>query len=115
MTSPLTPTGPDLDLPDSDALTAAVFAVDAVTDIYPPAPTFTQAPQLVHAILTGTPEKVNRVQISSTNEQLVITARVGAHRTTPAPQTAARVADTVLALIPEGRPVAVHIQISRIA
>ncbi|WP_454115839.1 hypothetical protein [Microbacterium aurum] len=44
-----------------------------------------------------------------------LTARIGTHRHTPAPETAARVADALLARIPHGHDATVAVQISRIA
>ncbi|MCB8044227.1 hypothetical protein JM654_08180 [Microbacterium oxydans] len=44
-----------------------------------------------------------------------LTARIGTHRHTPAPQAAAHVADALLARIPDGHDATVTVQISRIA
>ncbi|WP_424449867.1 hypothetical protein [Microbacterium arborescens] len=100
---------------DPDALTAIVLDMDSVIDIYPPASTLTQASQLVAALLTGAPTRINRVDVKSEGTMHTLTARIGTHRHTPAPQAAAHVADALLARIPDGHDATVTIQISRIA
>lgn len=111
----------DIDTPlppdalDPEILTAAVLDIDSVIDIYPPAPTLTQAPQLVAALITGAPSRINRVDVRSDGTAHTLTARIGTDRHTPAPQAAAHVADALLALIPDDHDATVTVQISRIA
>ncbi|MCT2225775.1 MULTISPECIES: hypothetical protein [Microbacterium] len=111
----------DIDTPlppdalDPEILTAAVLDIDSVIDIYPPAPTLTQAPQLVAALITGAPSRINRVDVRSDGTAHTLTARIGTDRHTPAPQAAAHVADALLARIPGGHDATVTVQISRIA
>lgn len=111
----------DIDTPvsadslDPEALTAAVLDVDSVIDIYPPAATLTRVPQLVTALVSGTPSRINQVEVRSDGAAHTLTARIGTHRHTPAPHAAAHVADALLARIPDGHDATVTIQISRIA
>ncbi|CAN7529907.1 MULTISPECIES: hypothetical protein [Microbacterium] len=100
---------------DPETLTAAVLEIDSVIDIYPPAFTLTQAPQLVTALVSGTPSRINLVEVRSDGAAHTLTARIGTHRHTPAPQAAAHVADALLALIPDDHDATVTVQISRIA
>lgn len=108
-----TPLSPDA--LDPDTLTAAVLEVDSVIDIYPPAPSLNQAPQLVAALMAGAPSRINRVDVRSDGTAHTLTARIATHRNTPAPQAAAHVADALLARVPDGHDATVAVQISRIA
>ncbi|GAA1634862.1 hypothetical protein [Microbacterium flavum] len=111
----------DIDIPlpsdalDPDTLTAAVLEIDSVIDIYPLAATLTQAPQLVTALITGKPSRFNRVDVRSDGTAHTLTARIGTHLNTPAPEAAARAAEALLSRIPEGHNATVNVQISRIA
>lgn len=108
-----TPLSPDI--LDPDDLTSAVLEIDSVIDIYPPAPTLTQAPQLVAALISGAPSRINRVDVRSDGTAHTLTARIGTDHHTPAPKAAAQVADALLARIPDGHDATVAVQISRIA
>lgn len=76
-------------------------AIDSVIDIYPPAFTLTQALQLVTALVSGTPSRINLVEVRS--DGAYHSHRPNRHSSshTPAPQAAAHVADALLALIPD--------------
>lgn len=100
---------------DADALTARVYELDGVTDVFPPAAIVTQVPQLVVAVVSSSPEKLNRVDVSSTGSMTRITARIGTSRDLPTLESAQSVADTLLAGVAEGEPVTVTVQVSRIS
>ena len=98
-----------------NALTATVRDVDGVTDLFAPAPAVTQVPHLVSAIATGEQERYNRVDIATRGGATTITARIGVGSRIPAPDTARRVADTILDSIVNQPNTIVAVQISRIA
>lgn len=100
---------------DPNTLTTTVRDVDGVTDIFAPAPAITQVPHLVSAIATGQDERYNRVDVTTRGGNTTITARIGVGSTIPAPDTARRVADTILDSIGDQSNTIVAVQISRIA
>ena len=98
-----------------NVLTATVRDVDGVTDLFAPASAITQVPHLVSAIATGQDERYNRVDIATRGVTTDITARIGVGRRIPAPDTARRVADTILDSIGDHPDTIITVQISRIA
>jgi len=100
---------------DEDLLTARVYTVDGVTDVFPPAPTLTLIPQALTAIVTGSPKRLNRVNVSTDGATTALTIRVGTSIDAATPDTAKRVADTLLDSIPDGHDATVTVQVSRIA
>ncbi|MDN3495703.1 hypothetical protein QL996_07180 [Planococcus sp. APC 4015] len=111
----------DIDTPqphgplDPEILTASVAEIDGVRDIFPATASLTLAPQLIATIVTTAVDNPHRVDVLSDAAGEMITARIGIRRDTPAPHTATRVADALLAQIPEDADATVRIQISRIA
>ena len=57
-------------------LTKAAFAVEGVTEVFAPT-TIGQVPQIVAALVTGEPERLNRVSVSTSGEATAIDARIG--------------------------------------
>jgi hypothetical protein len=100
---------------DEELLTARVYSVEGLTDIFPPAPTITQVPQVLAAIVTGNPQNLNRVNVSTKGTTTALTVHVGTSIDAATPDTARRVADALLASIPEGQDATVTVQVSRIA
>lgn len=100
---------------DPDLLTARILDVDGVTDVFAPSATVTQVPQLVATLVTGSPQRLNRVAVSTRGNTVAISARVGTGRESPTPETAQRVADALLAGVPDDRDAIVTVQVARIA
>lgn len=100
---------------DAEALTAHLYELDGVTDVFPPAAIVSQVPQLVIAVVSSKPEKLNRVDVATSGGVTHITARVGTSIDLPTLETAQSVADTLLAGIPDGQPATVTVQVSRIS
>lgn len=103
------------DLLDPAVLTARAYEVDGVTDVYPPAASITQLPQMATALATGSPQALNRVGTTTHGDTVAIAARIATQREIPAPDVAHRVADALLASIPEATAATVDVQVSRIA
>lgn len=99
---------------DPEIITAAVLEIDGVIDIYPPAHLLATASRVVDTLLTGRPNQVSSVIVSTDNTRHTVSARIGVHRHTPTPRTAARVADALLEHVPDGHDMRVDVQICRI-
>lgn len=100
---------------DENLLTARVHAVDGVTAVYPPAPTLTQISHLLTAVVTGDPQRLDRVDVRTDGATTAMTVRVGTSIDMATPDTATRVADALLQNIPGGHDATVTVQVSRIA
>jgi hypothetical protein len=104
---------------DADLLTALVYTVEGVIDVFPPAPTLTLIPEVLTAIVTGSPPVLNRVGVSTNGDTTALTVRVGTSIDAATPDTAKRVADilldAVIDSIPDGHDATVTVQVSRIA
>lgn len=100
---------------DAETLTARIAELDGVTDIFPPAAIVTQVPQLVTALVSSSPEKLNRVDVATSGGLTRITARIGTSIGLPAVEAAHSVADTLLAGIPDDQQVTITVQVSRIS
>lgn len=100
---------------DPDILTGAIRDVSGVKDLFAPAPTINQVPQLVSALATGQDERFSRVDVSTRNGTTTVTARIGVSNNVPATETARRVADTLLESVGDLSDAIITVQISRIA
>lgn len=97
------------------ALTGAVYDVDGVTDVFAPPGSAAQLPQIVGALISGDPERLNRVRVTSERDITSITARIGIDRAASTPEAAREVADALLEAAPVGGDVTVSVQVSRIS
>lgn len=97
------------------ALTAAVRDVHGVTDVFAPGGSIAQLPQIVGALATGDPERLNRVRVVSGPESTTVVARIGIAHSASTPEAAREVADALLRAAPVGGDVTVSVQVSRIA
>lgn len=101
---------------DSNTLTARVFAIDGVTDIYAPSAVITQVPHLLSALVTGQAERVNRVEITTSRDgRTTVSVRIGTDTHTSTADTARRVADTLLEEVTDLPEARVTVQVARIA
>lgn len=114
-------TGPHDSLPvDAEAeeldvvLTKAVYAVEGVTDVFAPT-TIAQVPQIVAALVTGEPERLNRVTVTTTGDATAIDARIGVDSGASAALAARAAADALLGLAATDGEVTVSVQVSRIS
>ena len=106
------PDGPDA-ASDED-LTALVYAVEGVAEIFPPAPVVARIPTVVSAIISGSgAERLVRVEAADEGGRRTVRARIGTDRGVSTPDTARHVADLMLERI-TGDGI-VHIQVARIS
>jgi len=100
---------------DEDVLTARVVAVYGVSDVYPPALSLAQVSDVLTAAVTGDPQRLDRVRVSSVKDTTAVAVRLGTSIDVATPDTAKQVADVLLAQIPAGLDATVTVQVSRIA
>ncbi|MDJ0379051.1 hypothetical protein [Cryobacterium sp. PH31-L1] len=100
---------------DEDVLTALVVAVHGVSDVFPPALSLAQVSYMLTAVVTGDPERLDRVHVSSAGGTTTVAVRLGTSIDAATPNTAKQVADVLLAQIPDGLDATVTVQVSRIA
>lgn len=95
--------------PLSDDLTMQVLAITGVDRLFPPTPTATHLPQLVTALAPRKPEHPSKVDVRDNDGTTVITARIATRRESHTPQTARRVADTLIQRLGQDAAVSIHI------
>jgi hypothetical protein len=93
----------------SDDLTMQVLAIPGVNRVFPPTATAARLPHLVSTLATRKPEHPSKVDVSDNDGTTVITARIATRRETHTPQTARRVADTLIQRLGQGAVVSIHI------
>lgn len=97
------------------ALTAVVRQVEGVADVFAPRNPVTDLPRVIGALISGDPERVNRVAVEQSDAAVDVTARIGVERRAATPETARDVADALLNAAPADRPVTIAVQVSRIS